>query len=68
MKKQTRPLEKNDIVRVINGQGTGWTGVVNRIDGDSVSVFVTQNNNFATWFSLEDLKRIARIRNLEVYQ
>lgn len=66
--KTKSPLSKNDIVRIIDGQGKNWTGVVNRIDGDSVSVYVTQHNGFAVWFQQSALKRIGRIRNLEIYR
>jgi hypothetical protein len=61
--KTERPIEPKDIVRIKHGR-PGNTGVVNRIDGESVNVFVTQNNpsGLGIWFNVSELKRIGRIK------
>lgn len=59
-----RPLEPNDVVRILHPQCKGETGVINRIDETtgSISVFRTKYSGFATWFSKGDLKRIGRVK------
>lgn len=58
-----RPLESKDVVRIKKGL-PGNTGVVNKVDGESVNVFVTQNNPFGIgiWFNIRELKRIGKVR------
>jgi len=58
-----RPLAPKDVVRIKKGL-PGKTGVVNRLDGESVNVFVTQNNPFGIgiWFNERELKRIGRVK------
>lgn len=58
-----RQLEPKDVVRIKKGL-PGKTGVVNKIDGESVNVFVTQNNPFGIgiWFNIRELKRIGKVR------
>lgn len=58
-----RPIEPKDVVRIKKGL-PGKTGVVNRIDGESVNVFVTQNNpaGIGIWFNIKELKRIGRVK------
>lgn len=52
-------FQKQDVVRIKKGL-PGKTGVVNRIDGESVNVFVTQDNpeGMGIWFNYRDLKKI----------
>lgn len=58
-----RPLEPKDVVRIKKGL-PGNTGVINRIDGESVNVFVTQNNTsqIGIWFNIREVKRIGRVK------
>lgn len=58
-----RPIESKDVVRIKRGL-PGKTGVVNRVDGESVNVFVTQDNPFGIgiWFNYRELKRIGRVK------
>ncbi len=58
--KEIRP---KDVVRIKKGL-PGKTGVVNRIDGESVNVFVTQDNpsKIGVWFNIREVKRIGRIK------
>lgn len=58
-----RPIESKDVVRIKHGL-PGKTGVVNRVDGESVNVFVTQNNpaGIGVWFNVRELKRIGRVK------
>jgi hypothetical protein len=60
---KNRPIESKDIVRIKKGL-PGKTGVVNRVDGESVNVFVTQNNPYqiGIWFNLKEVKRIGRVK------
>ena len=62
-----KPIQTNDVVRIKEGL-PGKTGVVNRVDGESVNVFVTQNNPYGIgiWFNVRDLKRIGRVRQIVV--
>lgn len=62
MNKNLRHLQKNDVVRIKKGR-PGKTGVVNRIDGESVNIFVTQNNpdGIGIWFNIRELKIIGRV-------
>ena len=57
-----RPIEPKDIVRIKKGL-PGKTGVVNRIDGESVNIFITQNNpsGIGVWYNIRDIKRIGRV-------
>jgi hypothetical protein len=61
--KHKRPIETKDIVRIKRGI-PGKTGVVNRVDGESVNVFVTQNNPYGIgiWFNIREVKRIGKVR------
>lgn len=58
-----RPIESGDIVRIKHGL-PGKTGVVNRVENESVNVFVTQNNpsGIGVWFNIREVKRIGRVR------
>lgn len=58
-----RPIAPKDIVRIKKGL-PGKTGVVNRIDGESVNVFITQNNpsQIGIWFNIRELKRIGKVK------
>lgn len=58
-----RPLESKDVVRIKHGL-PGKTGVVNRTEGESVNVFVTQDNLYGigVWFNVREVKRIGRVR------
>lgn len=53
-------FKAKDIVRIKQGLEKN-TGVVNRIDGESVNVFVTQDNpsGLGIWFNYRELKRIS---------
>lgn len=51
-------LKRGDVVRILHPQCPNETGVVNRINGDTISVFRTKKNNFATWFDKSHLKKI----------
>lgn len=55
-----RPIESKDIVRTDKGS----TGVVNRLCGNNVNVFITQNNpaGIGIWFNIKQLKRIGRVK------
>jgi len=61
MAKGDEPLSNGDVVKVITGKKYGRnkadTGVVNRIDGDSVNVFL-KDQYIGTWFNKNELKRI----------
>lgn len=52
-------FKPGDVVRIKRGI-PGKTGAVNRLKGESVNVFVTQNNpsGIGTWFNERELKRI----------
>ena len=58
-----RPIAPKDIVRIKKGL-PGKTGVVNRIDGESVNVFITQNNpsQIGIWFNIKKIKRIGKVK------
>ncbi len=60
---KVRPIQSKDVVRIKKGL-PGTTGIVNRIDGESVNIFVTQNNpsGIGVWFNIRDVKRIGRIK------
>lgn len=57
--KKKRPIEKNDVVRLPDGR----SGIVNRIEGDNASVFISPSKvgSIAIWFNISELKRIGRI-------
>ena len=57
-------IKSKDIVRIKTKKGYQATGVVNRVDGNNVNVFVTQNNPYSLgiWFFLDEVKRIGRVK------
>lgn len=59
-----RPLEPKDVVRIMHPKCPNETGVINRICSTTgmISVFRTQYSGFATWFSVNDIKRIGRVK------
>lgn len=63
--KTLRPIETKDVVRIKRGL-PGKTGVVNRVleDGQSVNVFVTQDNpaGLGIWYNVRELKRIGKVK------
>jgi transcription antitermination factor NusG len=48
-----------DVVRVSSGQMFGKTGVVNRISGSRVNVFL-KGEYIGIWFNVDELRRIGR--------
>jgi len=58
--KQPRPIEPLDVVRIKKGL-PGKTGVVNRVDGESVNVFI-KNEYIGIWFNVREVKRIGKTR------
>lgn len=60
--KPTRPIESNDIVR-IKKEIPEKTGVVNRVEGESVNIFITDGpSDIGIWFNIREIKRIGRIK------
>lgn len=55
-----RPIESKDVVRIKKGI-PGATGVVNRVDGESVNVFV-KGSTIGTWFNIRELKRTGKVK------
>jgi len=55
-----RPIEAKDVVRIKKGI-PGKTGVVNRVEFESVHVFV-KGHQIGIWFNVRDLKRIGRVK------
>ena len=58
--KLKKPISSKDIVRIISGKCKNRTGVVNRIDGDSINIFL-KGSYIGVWFLIEEIKRIGRI-------
>lgn len=55
-----KPITSKDVIRIVSGQCKGQTGVVNRIDGDNVNIFL-KDNSIGVWFNIREIKRIGRI-------
>lgn len=57
-------IKSKDVVRIKTKKGYQATGVVNRVYGDNVNVFVTQNNPYSigVWFQLTEVKRIGKVK------
>lgn len=55
-----RPIESKDVVRIKHGL-PGKTGVVNRVDGESVNIFI-KGKTIGIWFNIREIKRIGRIK------
>lgn len=57
-------IKSKDVVRIKTKKGYQATGVVNRVDGDNINVFVTQNNPYGlgVWFDLSEVKRIGKVK------
>jgi len=59
-----RPIEKNDVVRIVKSKDTG---IVIKTFGDNVSVVLTKYDknefNFGVWFNLTEVKRIGKVKS-----
>lgn len=61
-----KPIQSNDVVRILHPQLKGRTGVVNRRDQvtDMINVFITgsPSPHIGIWFFNRDLKRIGAVK------
>jgi ribosomal protein L24 len=56
-KQWSENLKPQDVVRIMNGQCRGKTGVVNRVQDQSVNIFL-KGNTIGIWFNIYQVKRI----------
>lgn len=64
-KRITRPLEPQDVVRVVQGGWKGETGVVLDIRADTACVYMTnvsESLGKINWVRLDFVRRIGRVR------
>jgi hypothetical protein len=63
MSKSKRPLESNDIVRILSGENAGLTGVIYGLSMGRYKVALKDGGEEFRFFSEHELKRTGRVVN-----